>query len=201
MALQVVTNDASALTDTDLDELATIDGAFDIGVLSKAKEEWVLDHHRSDRRQVARIHVLHARTHRGHTVRADRADERSPLVEARDRAARPDERGLPPSADGVPRRGRGGRIAIRHRRRRSAAFKELIDVTPSPGSNAVGEERAWGRRLAKRFNVDADYDARTLHRQEGRPGRLRRSRAGQARRRRPRRHGRCSTTSRPTPAA
>ena len=42
MALQVHTNDAAALTDADLDELATIGGAFDIGVLSKAKEEWVL---------------------------------------------------------------------------------------------------------------------------------------------------------------
>ena len=39
------------------------------------------------------------------------------------------------------------------------AFKDLRDVTPSPGSNAVGEERAWGRRLAKRFGVEAKYDA------------------------------------------
>ena len=42
------------------------------------------------------------------------------------------------------------------------AFKELDDVTPSPGSRAVGEERAWGRRLAKRFDVEADYDERSF---------------------------------------
>jgi len=39
------------------------------------------------------------------------------------------------------------------------AFKDLREVTPSPGSHAVGEQRAWGRRLAKRFAVDAKYDA------------------------------------------
>ena len=42
------------------------------------------------------------------------------------------------------------------------AFRELDDVTPSPGSRAVGEERAWGRRLAKRFGVDAKYDPTTF---------------------------------------
>ena len=35
------------------------------------------------------------------------------------------------------------------------AFKELDDVMPRPGHRAVGEERAWGRRLAKRFGVEA----------------------------------------------
>ena len=38
------------------------------------------------------------------------------------------------------------------------AFKDLDDVTPRPGVRAVGEERAWGRRLAKRFECDAGYD-------------------------------------------
>ena len=42
------------------------------------------------------------------------------------------------------------------------AFKELDDVTPSPGSRAVGEERAWGRRLAKRFGVEAQYDEKSF---------------------------------------
>ena len=41
-------------------------------------------------------------------------------------------------------------------------FKDLDDVTPSPGNNAVGEERAWGRRLARRFAIDAKYDAKTF---------------------------------------
>jgi hypothetical protein len=42
------------------------------------------------------------------------------------------------------------------------AFKDLRDVTPSPGSTAVGEERAWGRRLAKRFGIEAKYDPTTF---------------------------------------
>jgi hypothetical protein len=42
------------------------------------------------------------------------------------------------------------------------AFKELDDVTPSPGSRAVGEERAWGRRLAKRFGVESEYDEKSF---------------------------------------
>ncbi|MEZ5250374.1 MAG: hypothetical protein R2713_14535 [Ilumatobacteraceae bacterium] len=42
MALQVETRDCAALTDADLDDMASMGGAFDIGVLSKAKEDWVL---------------------------------------------------------------------------------------------------------------------------------------------------------------
>ena len=38
------------------------------------------------------------------------------------------------------------------------AFKLLTDLIPRPGHRAVGEERAWGRRLAKRFGVDSTYD-------------------------------------------
>jgi hypothetical protein len=38
------------------------------------------------------------------------------------------------------------------------AIKSLDDVIPRPDHRAVGEERAWGRRLAKRFGVEADYD-------------------------------------------
>ena len=42
------------------------------------------------------------------------------------------------------------------------AFKELDDVTPTPGVRAVGEERAWGRRLAKRFDVESAYDEKSF---------------------------------------
>ena len=42
MPVQVTTNDSSALTDSDLDELASMGGSFGIGELSKAKEDWVL---------------------------------------------------------------------------------------------------------------------------------------------------------------
>ena len=43
------------------------------------------------------------------------------------------------------------------------AFKALNDVVPRPDHKASGEERAWGRRLAKRFGVDtAAYDDRSF---------------------------------------
>jgi hypothetical protein len=31
-----------------------------------------------------------------------------------------------------------------------------------PGHRPVGEERAWGRRLAKRFGVDSHYDEKSF---------------------------------------
>jgi hypothetical protein len=40
--IQVETRDCTALTDADLDEMASMGGGFDIGILSKAKEDWVL---------------------------------------------------------------------------------------------------------------------------------------------------------------
>ena len=42
------------------------------------------------------------------------------------------------------------------------AFKMLTDVVPRPGYRAVGEERAWGRRLSKRFGVDGGYDEQSF---------------------------------------
>jgi hypothetical protein len=43
------------------------------------------------------------------------------------------------------------------------AFKALNDVVPRPDHKASGEERAWGRRLAKRFGIDSSsYDDRSF---------------------------------------
>jgi hypothetical protein len=42
------------------------------------------------------------------------------------------------------------------------AFKSLDELIPRPGHRAVGEERAWGRRLAKRFGVEANYDEQSF---------------------------------------
>jgi hypothetical protein len=161
MAVQVQTNDSAALTDSDLDELASMDGAFGIGELSKAKEDWVLA-------TVARIDgKLHGFTFStleriGGTPcvligmmsvrRSSKRDQvlRGLMAEAYHRAlmAFPDE-------DVVV----GSRFVLADA---LDAFKELDDVTPSPGSRAVGEERAWGRRLAKRFGVEGQYDEKSF---------------------------------------
>jgi hypothetical protein len=161
MAVQVQTNDSAALTDADLDELASMGGAFGIGELSKAKEDWVLA---TTARIDGKLHGFTFSTLEriGGTPcvllglmsvkRTSRRDQvlRGLMAEAYHRAlmAFPDEDVVVGarfvSADALD------------------AFKELDDVTPSPGVRAVGEERAWGRRLAKRFDVESAYDEKTF---------------------------------------
>ena len=161
MAVQVQTNDSAALTDADLDELASMGGAFGIGELSKAKEDWVLI---TMARLDGKLHGFTFSTLEriGGTPcvllglmsvrRSSRRDQvlRGLMAEAYHRAlmAFPDE-------DVVV----GARFVLPDA---LDAFKELDDVTPSPGVRAVGEERAWGRRLAKRFDVENMYDEKSF---------------------------------------
>jgi hypothetical protein len=161
MAVQVQTNDSAALTDSDLDELASMDGAFGIGELSKAKEDWVLA---TTARIDGKLHGFTFSTLEriGGTPcvliglmsvrRSSRREQvlRGLMAEAYHRAlmAFPDEDVVVGSRFVSP-------DAL-------DAFKELDDVTPSAGTRAVGEERAWGRRLAKRFDVEANYDEKTF---------------------------------------
>src|SRR5881227_1399234 len=42
------------------------------------------------------------------------------------------------------------------------SFKGLEDIVPRPGHKATGEERAWSRRLAKRFGAENRIDDRTF---------------------------------------
>lgn len=169
MPLVVHTNDASSLTDADLDELGSIEGAFDIGALSKAKEDWVLvtaariddklhgfmfsTLERIGGTPCVLVGMLSVRRHsKRDTVL------RGLMGEAFHRAlmAFPDEDVVVGSrfvsADGLE------------------AFDKLDEVTPAPGSRAVGEERAWGRRLAKRFGIDATYEAKTFVASDGQSG-------------------------------
>lgn len=161
MPLQVQTNDASALTDSELDEFASLGGSFGIGELSKAKEDWVLA---TQARLDGKLHGISFMTLEriGGTPcvliglmsvkRTTKRDQvlRGLMKEAYHRAlmAFPDEDVVVGarfvSADALD------------------AFKDLDDVTPRPDVRAVGEERAWGRRLAKRFDVDSGYDEKTF---------------------------------------
>jgi len=169
MPLEVVTNDAVSLTDADLDEMGSIEGAFDIGALSKAKEDWVLA---TTARIDGKLHgfmfstleriggtpcvLIGMLSVRRHSKRDTVL--RGLMGEAYHRAlmAFPDEDVVVGSgfvtADGLE------------------AFDKLGEVTPSPGERAVGEERAWGRRLAKRFGVDAKYDAKSFVAKGGQAG-------------------------------
>ncbi|MCZ7525699.1 MAG: hypothetical protein M5U14_04500 [Acidimicrobiia bacterium] len=43
-----------------------------------------------------------------------------------------------------------------------ALLGALTDVVPRPGYSPTGEERAWGRRLVRRFCCRGEYDERTF---------------------------------------
>jgi hypothetical protein len=161
MAIQVETRDCAALTDADLDEMASMGGAFDIGVLSKAKEDWVLV---TTARIDAKLHGFSFSTLEriGGTPcvliglmsvkRTSRRDSvlKQLMGESYHRAlmAFPDEDVVVGSRFVKP-------DAL-------DAVKQLDETIPRPGHRAVGEERAWGRRLARRFGVDAAYDEQTF---------------------------------------
>jgi hypothetical protein len=169
MPLEVHTNDAVSLTDADLDEMASIEAAFDIGAISKSKEDWVLA---TTARIDGKLHgfmfstleriggtpcvLIGMLSVRRHSKRDTVL--RGLMGEAYHRAlmAFPDEDVVVGSrfvaADGLE------------------AFDKLDEVTPSPGVRAVGEERAWGRRLAKRFGVDSKYEAQTFVAGNGQSG-------------------------------
>jgi hypothetical protein len=166
MAIEVETIDCTALTDADLDEMASMGEAFDIGQLSKAKEAWVLC---TTARVGGALHgIMFSTLERiGGTPcvligllsvkRTSKRDQvlRGLMKEAFHRAlmAFPDEDVVVGSrfvrADGLE------------------AFRDLSELIPRPGHRAVGEERAWGRRLAKRFGVEAHYDDKSFVVSEG----------------------------------
>jgi hypothetical protein len=161
MAIQVDTRDCAALSDADLDEMASMGGAFDIGTVSKAKEDWVLS---TTARVDGTLHGFMFSTLEriGGTpcvllglLSVKRTSKRDQVLkglmgEAFHRAlmAFPDEDVVVGtrfvSADALE------------------AFKSVGEIIPRPGHRAVGEERAWGRRLAKRFGVDSTYDEQSF---------------------------------------
>ena len=166
MAIEVETKDCTALGDAELAEFADLcaDGPsqFEIGQLSKAAESWVLI---TTAREAGRLKGFSfstleriggtpsvivglasiKRTAKRDTVlRAITTDQLRRAV-----LAFPDEDVLV-----------GTRFATVSG---YEAFKALEDIVPRPDYAATGEERAWGRRLAKRFGIDnGRYDERSF---------------------------------------
>lgn len=166
MALDVTTKDCTALSDSELAEMADIcaDGGhcYEVGTLSKQVEQWVL------------VTLVHEGSHlRGFSfstleriggtpcillgvASVRRTSKRDSVLRAiigdnfrRALMAFPDEDVLVGTRMDDP----GA----------TEAFRSLDDVVPRPGHKASGEERAWGRRLAKRFGIDSDsYDDQTF---------------------------------------
>ena len=161
MSLVVKTKDASQLMDTDLDELASMGGSFGIGAISKAKEDWVLF---ASARLDNKLHgfmfstleriggtpcVLLGMLSVKPTSKRDQI-LKGLMSEAYHRAlmAFPDE-------DVVV----GSRFVDTDA---LEAFKSLTEIIPRPDHKAVGEERAWGRRLARRFGCESTYDEQSF---------------------------------------
>lgn len=166
MALDVTTKDCTALSDSELAEMADIcaDGGhcYEVGTLSKQVEEWVL------------VTLVNEGNHlRGFSfstleriggtpciligvAAVKRTAKREPVLKAiigdnfrRALMAFPDEDVLLGTRMSDPSAFEG--------------FKSLCDIVPRPDHKPSGEERAWGRRLAKRFGIDPDrYDDQTF---------------------------------------
>jgi hypothetical protein len=166
MAIDVETKDCTALGDAELAEMADLcaegPGGFGIGLLSKVAESWVLVTLARDNDRLRgfafstleRIggtpSVIIGLASVKRTAKRD-AVLRAVMTDQLRRAvlAFPDEDVLV-----------GTRFATVSG---YEAFKSLHDIVPRPGYTATGEERAWGRRLAKRFGVDSsNYDERSF---------------------------------------
>jgi len=164
MAVEVETQDCTALGDADLAELADLcaDAALshEVGLLSKQVEAWVLitQVREGDKLKGFAFSTLERI---GGTpsvligmAAVKRCSKRSTVLRAlmneqlrRAVLAFPDEDVLV-----------GARMVSADA---FEAYKALNDIVPRPGHKASGEDRAWGRRLAKRFGVDLDtYDDR-----------------------------------------
>ncbi len=156
MAIAVETRDCTSVGDSDLAEMADLcaasSNAYEAGSLSKQAQAWVLA---TEARDNGRLRGFSFCTLEriggtpcvligaGHTCRTTRRDTvlRALMTDQLRRAALsfPDEDVLIGAQINDP----GG----------FEAFKSLHDLVPRPGHKATGEERAWGRRLAKRFGI------------------------------------------------
>jgi len=164
MPIKVDTKDCTALSDSELSEMADLcaqaDVNWDVGLLSKQCEEWVLVTQASDGGRLTgfsfctleriggtpSVLVGLASVQRGArcaaTLKALMGDQLRRAV-----LAFPDEDVLVGTRFSDP-------AAF-------AAFAGLEDIVPRPGHKASGEERAWARRLAKRFGAEGRIDDRT----------------------------------------
>lgn len=156
MALEVETKDCNALSDSEISEMADLCASsplpYGVGDLSKQAEEWVLCCEAKDGGRLKGF-AYYTLERIGGTPAiiiglgsispGSRRDSvlRAMLTDLMHRAvmAFPDED-----------------VVVGLRMQTPDGFdllKSLHDVVPRPGHKATGEERAWGRRFAKRFGI------------------------------------------------
>ncbi|HVE47041.1 MAG TPA: hypothetical protein VNA57_09895 [Acidimicrobiales bacterium] len=165
MPIQVETKDCTSLSDAEMGEMGDIcaEGPprYDVGLLSKQRDEWVLVSQARDNGKLCGFSFctleriggtpsllvglasIKRGARRDSVLKAIMADQyRRALL------AFPDEDVLIGTKFVDP----AG----------FQCFRGLEDVVPRPGHKATGEERAWGRRLAKRFGAEGRIDDRTF---------------------------------------
>src|SRR5206468_10146762 len=165
MPIDVETKDCTALSDAELGEMADIcaDGParYDVGLLSKQCEEWVLVTQAHESNKLLGFSFCTLERIGGTPsvliglASVKRNGKRDAVLKAlvgdqlrRAVLAFPDEDVLV-----------GSRLLDPAG---FQAFKGLEEVVPRPGHKATGEERAWGRRLAKRFGAEGRINDRTF---------------------------------------
>jgi len=165
MAIQVETKDCTALSDAELAEMADIcaggPAGYEVGLLSKQREEWVLISRARDNNKLCGFSFCTLERIGGTPclliglASIKRGARRDTVLKAlmhdqyrRAVLAFPDEDVLVGTKFIDP----AG----------FQAFKGLEDIVPRPGHKATGEERAWGRRLAKRFGAEGRIDDRSF---------------------------------------
>jgi len=165
MAIEVETKDCTALGDAEMGEMADIcaDGPahYDVGLLSKQRDEWVLITTARDNGRLCGFSFctleriggtpcllvglasVKRGARRDAVLRALMADQyRRALLAFPDEDVLVGTKFIDPAG--------------------FQAFKGLEDIVPRPGHKATGEERAWGRRLAKRFGSEGRIDDRSF---------------------------------------
>ena len=167
IVIEVATKDCTALSDAELAEMADLsaDGASWLrGRLPLQAARGVGARHPGSRAgQAAGLRPLDPRADRRHAEPAHRRRLLHPRPTAADatldrRHARP----LPPRRARLPRRGRPRRHPPRPGSRLPQPSPASTTSSRASITRPTGEERAWGRRLAKRFGAEGQLDDRTF---------------------------------------
>ena len=165
MSIEINTRDCAVLSDSELSVMADLSEAagssFDIGCLSKAREEWVLvtDVRKDDKLTGYAFYTLERIGGTpaivvGIMLAESGPNSRETMLAIREGQFRkallafPDEDVLV----GTRLTDQGG----------FEIFEGLVDIVPQPGHKPSGEERAWARRLARRFGGEHRIDDRSF---------------------------------------
>ena len=165
MSIEINTRDCAVLSDAELAAMADLAEAnsanFDIGYLSKAREDWVLvtDVKRDDELLGYSFYTLERiggtpAVVIGVLLVAKNDDAHEVLMAVREGQFRKALLAFPDED-----------VLVGSKLLDVDAFEilqDLNDIVPTPGHKPSGEERAWARRLAKRYGGENRVDDRTF---------------------------------------